>query len=421
MAIDVQTVGSEVAGSGTSISTSAPSGVVSGDLLLLAVCVGTSQTITTPTGWTQRANVQNGFGHFRLGVYERIADGSGSDTPTVTVSSGPYAARIARADGQAASTPFDEAQTSSQNSTDATWEISSATADENDSCAFIFIGSSGASIGANPTWPTGYVQAFGGSAATVSVAMAFKQVAAGATGALAVTSAGGNRYAAAHLIYKSEPTGDPPNEGEASVDLECDVTAVGKRQPVAAATVGVEVDLTAAGKRQPLASAAPAVDVAITGVGRRQPVVSANVGVEVDLTAVGKRNPVAAAEGDLECSLTGVGKRQPVAAATPTLDIVLTAVGLRPPDPGAPEIHEGEGTLAVECITTAVGYRLPKASRSVALQVVLTAVGLRPGRIADGGLHYKAHGGRLDFVASGGRLDMRAKGGRLDYRAKARS
>ncbi len=73
------------AASGGSAPTSAPSGVVSGDLLVLIVVMETGTAPTTPSGWTRRSNVTDGFSSANLTVYTRIADGTSTDTPTVTV------------------------------------------------------------------------------------------------------------------------------------------------------------------------------------------------------------------------------------------------------------------------------------------------------------------------------------------------
>lgn len=120
MAIPViQSVGTAATGTGTSITTNAPSGVVTGDLLVLSVATVTGTTVTTPTGWTIVDTINDGFNTSRQAMYYRIADSTADDTPTVTLGvSIAYAAFILRIDGQAAS-PLDVKATGSATGTTA--------------------------------------------------------------------------------------------------------------------------------------------------------------------------------------------------------------------------------------------------------------------------------------------------------------
>src|SRR6516162_1854511 len=77
-------------GSTTSVSSlavSSPGGTLAGDLLLLCAGWQTSTvTITTPTGWTQLSAGVQGNGNSRVALYGRMADGTGTDSPTVALS-----------------------------------------------------------------------------------------------------------------------------------------------------------------------------------------------------------------------------------------------------------------------------------------------------------------------------------------------
>ena len=79
LTIDFQTIGSYASNTDSSaLSPGAPSGVVSGNLLIAATgnrSIG--QTIPTPTGWTLISLTGK-----KLRVYGRIATGGGDDTPT---------------------------------------------------------------------------------------------------------------------------------------------------------------------------------------------------------------------------------------------------------------------------------------------------------------------------------------------------
>lgn len=71
------------------IATTAPAGRVSGDLLLLSV-THQAASVTTPTGWTScgaRGTAGTGATLLTVDVFYRFADGSATDTPTLTLAS----------------------------------------------------------------------------------------------------------------------------------------------------------------------------------------------------------------------------------------------------------------------------------------------------------------------------------------------
>lgn len=69
-----------------------PSGIVSGDLLLMLTGRVVSGTITTPAGWTIATGnaILSGSGNRQLNAFYRIADGSEGASTTVTTSSGAF-------------------------------------------------------------------------------------------------------------------------------------------------------------------------------------------------------------------------------------------------------------------------------------------------------------------------------------------
>lgn len=79
LTIDFQSIGAYASNSdSSSLAPGAPSGVVTGNLLIGATGNrSTGQTISTPTGWALISLTGE-----KLRVYGRIADGSGDDTPT---------------------------------------------------------------------------------------------------------------------------------------------------------------------------------------------------------------------------------------------------------------------------------------------------------------------------------------------------
>lgn len=109
----VASVGAAATGIGTSITTNAPSGVTSGDLLILSVGTVSATTVTTPTGWTLIDSLTDGSSLSREAMYFRVADGTADDTPSVTLGTfKDYCAFIVRVTGSVAS-PVDVKNTGS--------------------------------------------------------------------------------------------------------------------------------------------------------------------------------------------------------------------------------------------------------------------------------------------------------------------
>ena len=80
------TVGTITESSGTTLATSKPSGVATGDLLVLLVVRELGSAWTTPTGWTLNANasVETFSSNSRADAFYRIADGTADDQPTLS-------------------------------------------------------------------------------------------------------------------------------------------------------------------------------------------------------------------------------------------------------------------------------------------------------------------------------------------------
>jgi hypothetical protein len=182
MAITVASVSAVATGdTAASLACNAPSGVTSGDLLVL--CIGnstTTRTITTPTGWTQIANVQDGFGSQRGAMYRRIADGSSDDTPTVSFGGTcDSAAFILRITGQHATTYLDTSASASQTS-GATAAIPSITTAEADELLIAMVSVDDATISSDPS---GWTQvALFNAAGSVAHTLGVWSRAAGAAG-----------------------------------------------------------------------------------------------------------------------------------------------------------------------------------------------------------------------------------------------
>lgn len=215
------TPGTVATGTDTSAETNAPSGVTAGDLLVLTVLVEGAVTITTPSNWTARPTVADGFGGHRLAVFERIATGGGDDTPTVTVGAGigNWQTCILRIEGQKASSPFDTSNTASATSGTSAALPSITTAED----AELLIGVVGTTAGDVTVHPSGWdIQLESEPAASTLVIWTNEAGAAGSYGGDAVTVEFGASVRAI-LAYKAEPVNTPPsitsNGGGASATI----------------------------------------------------------------------------------------------------------------------------------------------------------------------------------------------------------
>lgn len=68
----------------TTLGSNAPSSVATGDLLVMIGAFLTNPTLNAVTGWTNRVNAIEVHNTSRTAIWDRIADGSATDTPTVT-------------------------------------------------------------------------------------------------------------------------------------------------------------------------------------------------------------------------------------------------------------------------------------------------------------------------------------------------
>lgn len=142
MAADFQSIGADdYITSGTTLSPGAPSGVVSGDVLLLFLNIELGGAPTTPTGWTSIGSQDYWFSTGVIYAYWREADETSSDTPSVTLASAPTSGRavLVRFDGVDTTSPIDVSSFTEDKSSPITH--SDVTASSADSLAVVFGGS----------------------------------------------------------------------------------------------------------------------------------------------------------------------------------------------------------------------------------------------------------------------------------------
>lgn len=166
MTVAFQTVGSESYGTDASAETAAPASVVSGDLLLLTLFIRCNPRVTptTPTGWTVTGSqLDDSSTYGDVYVFHRIADGTATDTPTVTLSASPangWQTRILRVDGHDATTPIDTTAGANRAGSSDTAEIPVATVARNGSLAICVAGKMAGGTNSDQTWPSGWTEIY---------------------------------------------------------------------------------------------------------------------------------------------------------------------------------------------------------------------------------------------------------------------
>ncbi len=167
MAVTYQSVGAESYGTTDTATTAAPSGVAAGDLLLCQLYTrGTTHytPASPPTGWTLVASqLDSATNYGDIYVYWRIADGSGDDTPSITLSATPtsgWHTRMIRLTGHDSTTPIDATAGANRAGSSDTAEIPTATAARNGSLAICFGGKLASSTDLDQTWPSGWTEIY---------------------------------------------------------------------------------------------------------------------------------------------------------------------------------------------------------------------------------------------------------------------
>lgn len=189
---------------GTSISATLPGSIATGDLLRINISTVFSVTVTTPSGWTSIANVEDGYSSNRVVAFYRVADGSEGASVTVSLSTACDATSIAwRVTGQNTSTPINVSATNSATSGSTTAITAPTVTTTVDGCMIERIASTRQSTGiTNPASHTDIGTATTGTGSTndtqrVCYAM---QTTAGATGTAAFVGSGVGREWASMTI-----------------------------------------------------------------------------------------------------------------------------------------------------------------------------------------------------------------------------
>jgi hypothetical protein len=133
-------------------SPTTPSGSV-GDLLVACVINENNNGQTASSGWTRPVYAANSYGNISLGVYYRVADGSGDDTLTVTFSGTPAVGSqgvVLRISGHDGTTPFDTSAATPNNSVNPV-QVPSVTTSESGALVLVFLGSAASDLDTGPS------------------------------------------------------------------------------------------------------------------------------------------------------------------------------------------------------------------------------------------------------------------------------
>lgn len=100
----------------TTLTVTAPTGTVAGDLLIGLLLVSNTSAGTTPTGWTIYTSQADGMSTGKLWMWTRVADGTATDSFSPGYSTGGAIGEVLRITGQHASTPINDADQGSTSS-----------------------------------------------------------------------------------------------------------------------------------------------------------------------------------------------------------------------------------------------------------------------------------------------------------------
>jgi hypothetical protein len=184
----------------SSIDASLPSGITSGELLILIVSTANASTVSTPTGWTSVASVFDGFGGTTLHLFRKAATGSEGSTIAVSISSTQNIATSAfRLSGHYAASPVQASGTNSDTSGADTAMTCPSVTTTLDGCFLLRVAcDTGSSSHTHPAGTTEIVESASGSSFddprhTSAYAT---QATAGATGTAAFVASSGGLWTA---------------------------------------------------------------------------------------------------------------------------------------------------------------------------------------------------------------------------------
>jgi hypothetical protein len=196
----------------STVSTSAPSGVVAGSLIVLVVSVRHATTgvnPTTPSGWTLA--LSGGAVITRFYVYWRYAVGDSTDTPTVNLGVNAdqgMQAVILRLTGAATSSPVDA--TNSATGVSDTVPIPTVTVAENGSLALGIVAMTGSSTPTPATWPSPWNERIDSYISFVNrhnLTIAEDEVDAGTSAGGNVTYGASSTYSVGVIVFKPDAGG----------------------------------------------------------------------------------------------------------------------------------------------------------------------------------------------------------------------
>jgi hypothetical protein len=177
------------------LSVPLPSGITSGDLLIVFVANNLARTDTIPSGWTRVAAIGNSNGQFR--IYSRISDGTEGSTLSVTLSNTAGFNSVAlRISGHDETTPVDVSGTNNTSNNVISPSVTTTVAD---CLVFRMIGIARDRTFTVPSSHTLQGTATTGGQCDISVA-SIDQSSAGSTGTATWTVGGGSADFTAHIV-----------------------------------------------------------------------------------------------------------------------------------------------------------------------------------------------------------------------------
>lgn len=161
--IVLESIGTQTTGTDDTITTSAPSGVQVGDVLIfVAKHRDTVRTMNAPSGWNSVSYQANSFSSVRMRLMVRVADGTANDTPSIVMNgSTQWFAVILRFSGVDTSTPIHDSNGTWTNS-GGTIDLQTVTTSVPNSFLLAVIANRLASVTGDPSGWIGPVTSSGG-------------------------------------------------------------------------------------------------------------------------------------------------------------------------------------------------------------------------------------------------------------------
>lgn len=295
---------------GSALSISKPSGVVSGDLILFVVGTDSAETRTGPTGFTSKSatNVSDE----RLQIWYKVADGTEGASFSCGAGSANSAGFCVAYSGIDNTTPFDVAAGTNGSGTGASITAASITPTTN-GCQILFVGcrDSNANAAQTVTPPSG------SWAEQVDIPSAqcwaniyladFNQATAGAVGTTTATASSTNNATNIGILLALRPASGGGSSADLAGAADSTGSFVGASAAASALSGAADASASFTGAAAAPASFSAAADSSASFVGQGVAPTALSASADSSATFVGRADASSALSGAGDSTFTGIG------------------------------------------------------------------------------------------------------------------